>query len=375
MKNGHSKIWGIESEKRKEEKDMYEYNGLKVSCDWLSFTCNVNTKLVYEFILGFGFTPDAFKKMERGAQGYKGMLRHRSCEITVLYDGAENMGCHMDVKGSAVSYFVDVFRETLRCQTPFSEDAYEYEDFDDVNNLLPVLFRKILGNGWFTRLDIAIDDFGCNYFSCEKVHKILKSCNYVSKFGKWEVDIVHNKKDAAIKGYTVYCGSRKNSDIFLRVYDKQLEQKSKFKEDTDLPLWVRWEFELKNERADNFAEYIINKLDFGRAVMAVLNNYLRFIVPDNPNRSRCSSLPKWQRFVGDVGRLRLTSPKKKKSVERSHDWISRQCLPTIAGLTLAYGGDLTFLTKDLTVHFDRLSASDKEMYEAYFRQSHEREEM
>ena len=345
---------------------MYKFNDLKVSCDWISFTADVEN--VTALMDLFGFMPDMFKNMNHGAQGYKAMLRHESHEITLLYDGSEGMGVHCDIKGSAVSYFIECFKNTLLVPNPYDDgECYEVPDFSDLDNIVRLVYQKVLSVGWFTRLDIAIDDIGCNYFTCQSVFNVLKNCNYVSKFRKWEADVSYDK-NVEYLGYTIYCGARKDSEIFLRIYDKRLEQLKK-NNTADLPDWVRWEFELKSGRADNFAKYIIAGNDFGCSAMALLNNYMRFVVPDDVNKSRCSSLPDWERFVGDVGKLRLAAPKKEKSVDKARDWIKRQCLPTIAGLCVADGGTLDFLTKDLLKHYDRLSLSDKLMYQEYLFQT------
>lgn len=338
-------------------------NGLKISCDWLSFTISAYDT-VYDFMDGIGFTPDMFKKMNKGAQGYKNMLRHKSHEITILYEGNETMGIHCDVKGSAVVYFLEIFAERAMVNTPFDSKAWEVNEFDGFSDAMSFFYKFVLENGWFTRLDLAVDDVGCSYFSCEELRDILYARNYTALFRTWSTDIEYNTDSAsALKGYTVYCGSRQ-SGIFLRVYDKKLEQQKKNPEKY-YDAWVRWEFELKDEHADAFAKHILNKHAFGDSVVSLLNGFLRLIVPDDSNRSRCSTLPKWEKFLSGVGKLRLSGFKKKRTVEKSLKWIEKQCMPTIAGLCVANGGTLDFITKNLIEHFNRLSAADKEVYSSY----------
>lgn len=55
--------------------------------------------------------------------------------------------------------------------------------------------------------------------------------------------------------------------------------------------WVRWEIELKNERANIAADFLIRKKQLGEIIMEILNNYVRVIVHDDSNRSRCSAHP------------------------------------------------------------------------------------
>lgn len=343
---------------------MYLYNDLRICCDWLEFT--IQEKSPYVVLEQLGFTSDLFRKMDRGSMGYSGMLRHKSAEITILHNGNDDMGVHVQVKGSAVSYFLEMFKNTLKSKdlTPWMTEVFEYDDFDDVDNLIRVLFIKVRSAGWFSRIDLAIDDVGANYYTCKKVHDVLKNGNYVSKIKKWQADVTYNRQ-GDITGYTVYLGSARNSRMFLRVYDKRLEQLAK-KGKTELPDWVRWEIVLKDERAENFAAYIVNNMDFSVATASVLNSLVRFVKNDSCNKSLCTTKSKWKKFVGAVEKIKLTSLPGGKSVQKSYDWICRQCAPTLAGLTAAFGGDMSFITKNLSEHFERLSAKDREMFLNYY---------
>lgn len=339
----------------------YVFNELKISCDWISFT--VDSTDLTDSIGLFGFSLEDFRLMDRGAQGYKRMLRHPFYPITVLYDGMPEMGVHMDVKGSAVVFFLKTVKDNYLVDTPFDCQAYAEIDSDFMpDDILPHVFSLILKHGHFTRLDIAIDDFGCHYFSISDLVHLLKQRQFVSKFRTWEHIDKQTTSSGEILGNTVYMGSRQ-SDVMLRIYDKQLEQLRK-KADAGIP-WVRWEFELKDLRACVFAGYVVENKTFGILGMKLLTSYLRFIQNDDSNKSRCSSLPLWDKFVGDVGRLRLTLPETEKSVEKSMNWIKRQCLPTIAGLTLAKLGDMTFISENLEEHYRRLCAESRHVFEKY----------
>lgn len=342
---------------------MYEFNGMRVLCDWMAFTLSSMDE--YGCLEMFGLSSEEFKVMPHGARGYSRMLRHKSHEITVFAKGSENMGIHVEVKGSAVAYFLEVYGRTLMESTPFGA-GYEVERWEDIGNIIRYLFRDILADGWFTRIDVSVDDVGCRYFYCDEVTELLKKELYVSNFRKWEVDMSYEKGGHGL-GYTIYMGARKVSDMFLRVYDKKLEQQNKNGVD-NLPDWVRWELELKDERADVFAKYIERGDNFGVVVMSILKNYVRFINRDNENVTRCSTLEKWEKFTNYVGRLRLVAVKSEKTVEKSKEWIRRQCMPTIAGLVMANGGSLDFVTNHLQEHYERLSPHDRQMYENYLMQ-------
>lgn len=340
-------------------------NRLQISCDWISFT--LDKKEVIPCLELFGQERNNYNYMEKGAQGYRKMLRHSHYAITVLFDGNDDMGVHIDVKGSAITYFLQCFRTKQQQPTPFGQGNFYYtdellENFSP-DNILPYLFKTILEYGHFTRLDIAIDDKGCRYFSVNDVVNFLnnKDC-YIARFRSWK-HIEEKSTSCEFLGNTVYMGTR-SSDIMLRVYDKQLEQKKK--EVITFP-WVRWEFELKKERADLFAGEVIDKQCFGILGMRLLSWFLRLINQDDSNKSRCSTLPLWDEFINNVGKLKLSINKSEKSVEKSLMWVQRQCAPTIAGLVMANAGDISFLTDKLPEHYNRLSLADRSMFESYLK--------
>lgn len=109
-----------------------------------------------------------------------------------------------------------------------------------------------------------------------------------------------------------------------------------------------WEFELKNERANIAADFLIQRKQIGEIVMQILNNYVRLIIPDDSNRSRCSSHPLWEKFVCMVGKLRLYVAAVQKTIEDKKRWLIKQCLPTIAGVIISDGGSFDIITQ----HFD-----------------------
>jgi len=91
--------------------------------------------------------------------------------------------------------------------------------------------------------------------------------------------------------------------------------------------------------------------------MGILNNYVRLIVPDDSNRSRCSSHPLWEKFVGAVGKLRLFVEAAQKTIEDKKHWLVRQCLPTLAGVIIADGGSFDIITQHFDDAVSRMSSS------------------
>lgn len=333
-------------------------NGLYARLDWIEFTIDVE-KYTYSDVLmyldKFGICSELFDDVGKGGFGYRKSLRHMYENIIVYFDGNDNMGIHIRISGGSVGYVVNQFLGTFTCDTPFGT-AYDVGEYD-TSNVVPLLFEKIFEVGHFTRIDLAVDDVGCKYYSVFDVFEMLNKGMVVSKFRQWK-NVKGNTFTSDCLGHTVYFGSRE-SDVFLRVYEKGLEQK--------IPVaWVRWELEIKHEKADVVARQIVARQDFGSITIGILSAYLRFINLDNIRRSRCSVHSVWANFINDVEKLRLTLTKKEKTVEEKEDWIKKQCMPTIAGLIVAKGGDISFLREKLEMHFDRLSSKDKDLFLSAF---------
>lgn len=310
-------------------------NGLQVCVDWLAFTVTeLNTvKDVVEFL---GFDIMQFSQAPRGAMGYKSMCKLDGFSVSVLSEGNEDMGIHVNISGSAVAHCVAAYRDKLSAPTPFDDaPAMQVDDFS--LTALSQFLKDILEIGHITRMDLALDDYGHNqYFSVSDIQRYLEEDRVVSKFRKYHTDIDY-KMGGEIIGHTLYLGSRK-SDVFLRIYDKKLEQNAKHPENASEIPWIRWEFELKNDRAMSVANMLISGRPLGEITVGVLANYVRLIELDNNNRSRCSTLPLWQLFIDGVRKLQLYVPEVPKTLEDKKVWIIDQVLPTLTGIIIADGG-------------------------------------
>lgn len=316
--------------------DVNLNNGLYLLVDWLEFTIKKFMSLETA-ISHFGLNINEFNNDLKGAQGYKSRARHIIYPISFLYDGNDDMGIHVSVSGSAVSYFLDCYFKTYDCcDTPFGGVAYEVDDFDDT--ILKDVLKDILDIGQITRLDLAIDDKGCTYYTCEEVFDIFQNGLYTSRFKTY--DSVFKGGKSGCFGRTLYLGSRK-SELFIRIYDKQLEQNSKKKGTVSFP-WVRWEIELKGARANVVSLLLVGGGALSDITLGILSNYLRFIIKDNARDSRCSTDPKWEAFLNGVRKIRICSPKVEKNIEDKRDWIVKQVAPTLAGI-YEIDGDLGFV--------------------------------
>lgn len=315
------------------ESGDYTKNGLRVVIDWLAFTVPEPDMTLQELAELLGFGLQDFTQLEHGGMGYKSALRLKGYPITIYYDGNENMGKHVVIAGSAISEAMNAYKESLLTPGPFG--PYYDKPFDA--SFLSQWLTAISSIGKITRLDLAIDDLGETYFSMDSLSEIFENHAFVSKARKWNEQISHvSDADNTKIGHTIYLGKRESA-VFLRIYDKALEQGS-----TSIP-WTRWELELKEDRAVKAAELLIAKDNLGSVCIGILSNCLRLILPDSNNRSRCSVNPTWEMFLDGVQSLKLYVAPPAKSIEEKEAWLRKQAAPSLALVVLAHGGEINFL--------------------------------
>lgn len=315
-------------------------NGLRISIDWLSWTlkepCSVKDALSM-----MGYSMADFQLLPTGLNGYRSKLRHNVFPISIQYDGREGMGIHVDVSGSAIADVMDHFFHSRLVSTPFGSPAYETASFD--YTVLHDILTSIKDRGHITRLDLAIDDYGSAYYSMNDLHNIFSTRQFVSKFRNWKELVKYHGSDVA--GHTIYLGSR-TSDIMLRIYDKHLETTEKALANglaPDLTPWVRWELELKKDRAIQAADLIISGNTVATVAVGILSNYLRIIELDNTRSNRCSISEKWNRFIDGISKLRLYRQEPAKTLDDMKHWLERQVAPTLATVTMSDGGSIDYL--------------------------------
>jgi len=324
-------------------------NGLYISVDWLSFTIKKNM-MPESAVSLFGLDMNDFQTGLNGSYGYKSRIRHMIHSISILYEGNENMGIHVDVTGSAVGYFLECYRNKhTDCPTPFGDFAYSMDSFD--NTVLSDLLRNILDMGHITRLDIAIDDLGCNYYSMDELTNIFNQGLYLSRFKKWRLNLEKGKFGAT--GHSIYLGSR-TSEIMFRMYDKRLEQNAKKNNEVVTIPWVRWEIELHKSRATTVALFLIAGNNLSSAAIGVLANYIRLIDRDNVRDTRCSNSEKWDSFICGIQKIKLCQPIPEKSLEEKKEWVMNQVAPTLS-VIYKIDGDLSFFYELIEKGGSRLS--------------------
>lgn len=173
--------------------------------------------------------------------GYRRRISYPNIGISIMFQGVTpEHGCHVVLSGTILS-LADMRRE-------------DYQEFSDqmVERLL--MLKSLLYNDidlWFrvSRCDIAYDfDIPFHRF----LAKFNEGCFLTSiRSSKTILDNKHRG--------TIYLGSRKSA-VYIRIYDKNLEQSEKSSSlfgfvPSDLPEnWTRLEFEFKNDFKAKIAE-------------------------------------------------------------------------------------------------------------------------
>ncbi len=317
-------------------------SGLRACVDWVQVTFKiVNTTQLIEDILGLEI--EWFYDGQNGSMGYRKCMKYGN--ITVFYDGSENMGVHLQMSG---------------------QGCREYEALNK-KKWKELFFDFICYNAKFTRLDVAIDDFQ-GYFTIGSIERKVKDRLLTSKFKKartMETILIESGKG---EGKTIYFGSSQSS-IQVRMYEKNHEQAGKGN-DTDNQVWNRTEVQARDDRAQKIAEMIMlseeDEKTVGEIVAGILKYYLRFLVKGkDKNRSRWKTAPFWDKFLGGVEALRLAEVAPDRTVEKTVNWISNQVAPSLAVMFEAFDGDVDLLMRFIKEGKERLTDKEYRMIKDY----------
>ena len=292
----------------------------------------------------------------KGNYGYK--LQKYSEGIRVYYDGNEDMGIHLQISGDGMRRLENRKNFTWDC---FLRNAFFFD-------------AKI------TRLDVAIDDKE-GYINMETLNDKINKGECISKFKS--CNTIHKQliSNGETAGKTINFGSN-TSKIKFRIYDKLLEQGLqydliKMKEngiDIKNPHWVRFEMQLRDDRAEVFSLLYAdrdNNLELGEMAKRVINNYLKFVDSNelDTNRSRWATSQFWITFIDTLEKLKLTIQKPKKKLEDVYFWLEKSVAPSLAMIVKASGGDLTELDKLVINNSYRLTKKHEAMINDFFNEA------
>lgn len=241
--------------------------------DWLTFTSHCDSPETIMELLGLSHI--TWQQMPRGRNGYR--QRYFFENISILYDGADNMGVCVDMSGTGCRAFETY--STIGWNSLLRQLHYAPEDYN------------------ITRLDMAFDDH-TGILDIDVLRDDTDDHHYVSRSRSWKVEY-------GSAGTTIYHGSPK-SNMYIRIYDKAAEQAAKSEDPHALEdvHWIRVEMQMRDEIALGFVNgLMINPV--GVQFRGVLHNYLRYVVPtDDTNMSRWDMAPYWAKLLEGVQKIR-----------------------------------------------------------------------
>ena len=242
--------------------------------DYLTFTSKSDSPETVMQLLGLKEVP--WQKMDRGLRGYRGRFFYEN--ISILYDGAENMGVCVDMSG-------------MGCRAFETYSSITWKD------LLDILFYNA-GDYNVTRLDMAFDDHS-GILDIDRIWDDTMERAFVSK-SKISKCIVSDNQLTDIRGKTIMIGSER-SDMLIRIYDKAAERLM-----PDVH-WIRVEMQMRDEIAQGFIGGLM-RYPVGVQFRGVLYNYLRFVVPtSDSNKRRWPTTSYWNDLLEGVQQIRCWS--------------------------------------------------------------------
>lgn len=271
--------------------------------DWFAFTIKKSDP--YEVTDMMGLKRGLFSELERGGMGYKKRLQFG--HITIYFDGTDNMGVHVEMSG---------------------QGCREFETSS--HTWLDLIALIELEKGGITRLDIAIDTVDGS-LPLSNITAALDAGNVRTRFSKTRVieaadisvDGLSNKSE------TRYFGSVSSRCMF-RLYDKSAQLGL----DSD---WIRFELQLRDDRAQAAASQILLRHDLGFVATGIINQYLAFINDDDSNRSRCSLQDWWFSWLQHTDKLKISTAKAIRLINDVKDFLKKQYSPTFAMIKKAVG--------------------------------------
>jgi hypothetical protein len=187
--------------------------------------------------------------------------------------------------------------------------------------------------GHVTRIDCALDDRSMRV-PLSTIREAVQKGQCITRAKSMQViesALIHG---TAKTGESVYFGSRR-SQTLLRIYDKRLELQSQ--ERTDAAEYgIRWELELKQERANICAACLaMLEVDQWREVIVgLLRSYIDFrdttADEEEEYRYRAPLLPWYAELTEGFQKGRLVIEKEEPGLPKVKAWISDAVAPMLA---------------------------------------------
>lgn len=189
-------------------------------------------------------------------------------------------------------------------------------------------------NGILKRVDLAVND-NIGLLDIPWLIEKWKRKEYVSIFRSFDrhesgSDIPERDSKEKEMGNTFYCGSMK-SEIYFCIYEKDYEQFVKngiSLEEAEVK--NRFEIRLKNERAEQAVNDLLEHENPGKTAFGIINHYFRVVEKreeEKPTKDWKTD-NKWQRFIGMEDRnIKLTVKPEPYTFDKTMRWFARQVAP------------------------------------------------
>ncbi|HJT20129.1 MAG TPA: replication initiation factor domain-containing protein [Nitrospira sp.] len=278
---------------------------------WLRFTVpTANTDDVMKLV-GGEWIPD-----DKGFRGYalSWICRGQTGGLGRIATGA---------KRAPKEVHVDLSQELIT--------GWTYEQFQSVAAW--VLAKQ----GHFGRIDVAMDDRS-GIIDIDRIYASVVAGNCVSHFRKTQIIAGLDLGSGEDMGKTICMGSRQ-SDTYLRIYDKAAEQRAKAQPVDGT--WVRWEMEWKDERADavGLALSVLDHERFQKYLIGVFRTAVDFRdctrADDPKDRYHAPLLDWWKALTDGLERAKLEIAQTVKKIDDVKQWVEKSLSPML-GLLCAH---------------------------------------
>ena len=303
--------------------------GFTLTIDWLAFTLPDSSPHESSAILESDWTKD-----KGGFSGYPRSWSWRAGRGGVgrLGTGASRnpREVHVDLSGGIVSTWAS----------------------DKIRRVLAWIKLK---QGHVTRIDCALDDRSM-LVPLATVRDAVQKGQCVTRAKSMQViesGLIH---EDAKTGETLYFGSPR-SQTLLRIYDKRLELQSQERADAS-EYGIRWELELKQDRADVCASClaVIEEEDWKEFVVGLLRSYIDFRDTtrdeEEEYRYRSPLLPWYAELTEGFRKGRLVVEKEEPGLPRVKAWISESVAPMLAVICASPNGE-AWLQREIVDAVDR----------------------
>lgn len=254
---------------------------------------------------------------------------------TVSDDEKFNTGCYIELTGQGCRLV-----ETLNPNFDWYKFLTRYDSLYRTRDPELGYLAKI------PRLDIACDLHDNDKITLEFLAEQVDKDKFKSRVKRKNVSY---KRDGLHVVSNFYIGKERQSDRYMRVYDKALEQREKGHRPIDYTdKWLRFEFQFKNDCA---MSYYLNLCeldgDFSAVYYGVLNNLIMFTKEpynEETNSTRLTPAKWWRDFLGECLNLsQLYLPGIDYSVESAKAFLERECASTMRTVYEASDCDITVL--------------------------------